>query len=248
MHLSFLERFYPNFKGKKILDLGCGRGDFLLECSKRGLDVIGLDVNPKYIKICEEKLKENNFKVNIVDGRGEKIPFPDETFDFINCSEVLEHTDSPLKVLEECYRVLKKDGCIFITVVSRFSIKDAHYKLLFLNWLPRYLGKKYIKLRKKIKYTNQCPDKQEINEMHYYTYSKFKKIAQRLSFKLDDTRKIQFNNPELILDKNIRKYALLFKKIRMNFIPVLLYLFLRFFYFNSFHFLLKKKPKIFIRN
>ena len=241
MHLQYLKRFYPEFRDKKILDLGCGRGDFLLECHKEGLDIVGIDINPEYIRISEEKLKKNGFKPNIIHGKGEKLSFNDNHFDFVNCVEVLEHTQYPEKVLMECYRVLKNDGQTFITIHNRFGAKDAHYRLWFLNWMPRFFGKTYIRTMKKYKDPGKFLDIQDINKMHYYTYRKFNKIVKQLGFEILDTKKKQLNNPEMILNEKNRKFIVFFKKIKLDFILNLFYYLLSLFYFNTFHFILKKQ-------
>jgi len=241
MHLEFLKRFYPDFEGKKILELGCGRGDFLLECHKEGLDVVGIDINPEYIKISEEKIKKNSFRPHIIFAKGEKLPFENNYFDFVNCVEVLEHTENPEQVLKECFRVLKNNGQAYITIHNRLGFKDAHYKLKFLNWMPRFLGEKYIKFRKRDKNECQFFDKQKISEMHYYTYKKFKKLANNIGFNIKDTKKIQLQNPEIILNKKFKRIVVLFQKMKASFIFNLLYKLLDKLYFNAFHLILIKK-------
>ncbi len=241
MHLEFLKRFYPNFEGKKILELGCGRGDFLLECHKEGLDVVGIDVNPEYIKISEEKIKKSGFKPHIVLAKGEELPFEDDYFDFVNCVEVLEHTNNPEKVLSEIYRVLNNGGQAFVTVHNRLGAKDAHYKLWFLNWMPRFLSKIYIKVMKKYKDPKIFLDTQDINKMHYYIYSKFKKLSMKRGFNVKDSRRIQVYNPEIILNEKLKKILIFTKKIKINLLIMVLYLVLNKFYFNTFHLILIKK-------
>ena len=240
MHLEFLKRFYPDFKDKKILELGCGRGDFLLECYTEGLDVIGIDINPEYIKISEEKIKKSGFKPHIILAKGEELPFEDNDFDFINCVEVLEHTNDPKKVLMECYRVLKDNGQIFITIHNRFGAKDAHYKLWFLNWLPKFLKNKYIKLMGKEKEKQRHSGAQGINEMHYFTYKIFKKMVQKIGFSTKDTREFQIYNSELVLKRKNQEIVNFFKKIKLSFILIGSYKILNLFYFNTFHFIMTK--------
>lgn len=240
MHLQYLKRFYPDFRGKKILELGCGRGDFLLECHKEGLDVVGIDINPEYIKISEEKIKENGFKPHIILAKGEELPFEDNYFDFVNCVEVLEHTQNPEKVLSEIYRVLNSDGRAFITVHNRFGAKDAHYKLWFLNWMPRFLGKIYIRVMKKYKDPEEFLDIQGIDKMRYYVYSKFKKNVQKTGFKIKDARMIQLNSPEIIVNKQMGKIFLAIKKFKMINLIKIIYFPSRFLCFNTFHIILIK--------
>jgi len=237
MHLDFLKRFYPDFKDKKILELGCGRGDFLLECHKERLDIVGVDVNPEYIKISEEKIKKSGFEPHIILAKGKELPFKDNYFDFINCVEVLEYTRDPEKVLMECYRVLKSNGQIFITIHNRFGARDAHYRLWFLNWMPRFLGKIYIGVMKRRKDPEKFLDIQNIDKMHYYTYPKFKRMVENISFEINDLKKNQIYNPGLILNTKSKAIATIFKRARLSFILYTMYTFFN----NSFHFILKKK-------
>ena len=89
-HFDHLESHVPDLKRRRILDLGSGRGKFLFYCLDRGVSATGLELNPEYIKITHEKAKELGVTVQVVEGVGEKLPFPDASFDFINISEVIE--------------------------------------------------------------------------------------------------------------------------------------------------------------
>jgi len=66
---------------------------------------------------------------------GEQLPFKD-SFDIVTCWDVLEHVQDPERVLREINRVLKSQGRLFITVVNKYAIRDPHYHLAFINWLP----------------------------------------------------------------------------------------------------------------
>lgn len=242
MHLGFLKRFYSDLENKKILDLGSGRGDFVLECLESGLKVMGLEVNQNYIDITQSKLREKGLTAEIVKGVGESLPWPNETFDFINSTEVLEHTQEPLKVLSECQRVLRLNGQMFITIHNRLSIRDGHFhKVYFSNWLPRSWAKRYIHFLDKFLNLNLFPTKrQEIDELHYYAYWQFKKIANRIGFSIKDLRKEQIKNPDLILNRKIVKALKAIKKIKLSFLLYFIYFFVKRFYFNTFHLSLTK--------
>jgi ubiquinone/menaquinone biosynthesis C-methylase UbiE len=231
MHLQYLKRFL-NFENKKILDMGCGIGKFLLECCQENLDIVGIDINPEYLEICEKNFKGTKFKPSLFLAEAENLPFKNNSFDFINCTELLEHVKRPQKVLNEIYRILKTDGFAFITIHNRFGIKDPHYKLWFLNWMPRFLGTIYIKITRRYKNPKNFLDIQTINKMNYFTYLKIKKIIKKTGFNMEDTREIQINNPELIINKKK-----IFKNKRIN---LFIYKLLRIFYFNTFHLILKK--------
>ena len=60
-------------------------------------------------KPVEKNLKKfkNKFKINI--GSLEKLPYPDNYFDFVLCQGVIHHMDNDLKGFQEIFRVLKKE-------------------------------------------------------------------------------------------------------------------------------------------
>lgn len=74
-------------------------------------------------------------------GDAESLPFPDNTFDGIVCLEVIEHTPSPNKFVDEVYRTLKSNGQLLLTVPFIFEIHDERdyqrYTLQGLNYLLR---------------------------------------------------------------------------------------------------------------
>jgi len=107
---------------KKILDIGCGRGNFITFANKNK-KMYGIDINKDVIKFCL------NEKLNVKFGSTTKIPFRDEFFDGIYCSHVIEHLDRDelIKASKEIYRVLKKGGiCIIITPNFIHNIEEFY--------------------------------------------------------------------------------------------------------------------------
>jgi len=93
----------------KILDLGCGTGEFselLKNCN-----YTGIDINQRYINYAKNKYDRNFLLMNAT-----KLDFPNNFFDYIVVLGVLHHLDedNSLKVLNEMIRVLKDDGKIII--------------------------------------------------------------------------------------------------------------------------------------
>jgi ubiquinone/menaquinone biosynthesis C-methylase UbiE len=92
-----------------LLDIGGGFGNQAYHLP-RGFNIpcqyINLDVSETMLK-CSDGLKTV--------GVGERLPFRDETFDCVSCSEVLEHVSDKVMVLQEAYRVLKRNGIFFLS-------------------------------------------------------------------------------------------------------------------------------------
>jgi SAM-dependent methyltransferase len=100
-----IRRAAPSLRGK-LLDFGCGRKPYenLFTVS----EYIGLDME-------QTGHDHRNSKVDVYYD-GKHIPFPDESFDALFCSEVLEHVFDPELVLPEIRRVLKRDATALLTV------------------------------------------------------------------------------------------------------------------------------------
>mgnify|MGYP001320631300 CR=1 FL=1 len=108
-------------KTKKVLELGCGRGEFLNEFSLYGLDAYGVDVSD----YCKKFFPKLNFKK--VDLEKEKLPFDDNFFDVIYSKSIIEHFYYPDQIFEEAYRVLKPGG-IIITLTPEWKY---HYRTFY---------------------------------------------------------------------------------------------------------------------
>lgn len=104
--------------GKKILDIACGWGELLLIAKEQGLKVSGVDISPHAIKLAKERIGQGDLKV----AKAEKLPFTNNSFDYIVCIGSLEHFDSPEKALAEMSRVIKKDGRILIRVPNLYFL------------------------------------------------------------------------------------------------------------------------------
>lgn len=233
--IVFLEKIIPNLKEKKILDLGCGRGEFLIAMKAKGYDIVGVEPDPDKHKFIKQNEWKRKVRVETIRASGEEMPFKTASFDFIYCNNVSEHCKNPFQLLKESYRVLKPEGQMYLTVINRFSFKDPHYHLKFLNWLPRWLGTKYIKLRgKSDNHFNKEASLNELSEMHYFTFNGFKKTAREAGFETQDLKEYKIYHPELISASSKIKISLLQR------LPPTYYL-ARLFYLAGFRLLLKKK-------
>ena len=123
--------------GELVLDCGCGEGFYVMVISQLfpNVKIVGFDHDKSLL----EKAKKwvgNNKNVTWVLGDIYKIPYPDNYFDKIILSEVLEHIPDDKRALKEVKRVLKPRGKIAITVPNH------NYPLFWdpLNWVREHLG------------------------------------------------------------------------------------------------------------
>ena len=102
-----------------IIDVGCGDGSFLYNLKKRGLikpqdTVIGLDLSG--IRLNRAKYCAN---IQALLGDAQKLPFKEDSFDFVICSQLIEHVPDDERVLDELSRVCAKNGVVYISTILK---------------------------------------------------------------------------------------------------------------------------------
>lgn len=110
------------FRGK-LLDVGCGIGEFLQWYPNS----FGIDTNRFLIRYCKEQ------GIRCVYGSAKKIPFKQSTFDTVLCSHLMEHLSKPVIAIKEAGRVLKKGGKFIIIVPTEKGYKKDRTHKTFLH-------------------------------------------------------------------------------------------------------------------
>ncbi len=111
-------------QGKKILDIGCGAGRHVAEaCRFNGNFCLGADISYQDLLKAKEKLKFNEKFFPLKDSVKALaaaditcLPFKDNSFDIIICSEVMEHITMEKKAFNELKRVVSPEGLLALSV------------------------------------------------------------------------------------------------------------------------------------
>lgn len=117
------------FKNKTVLDIGCGGGGKTCYYATFGPEkIIGIDIVPHYAAEGNAFAREKGLDhiASFMTGDASKMLFEDETFDTIIMNDAMEHVDNPEKTLEECFRVLKKGGHLYINFPPYYHPYGAH--------------------------------------------------------------------------------------------------------------------------
>jgi SAM-dependent methyltransferase len=123
-HLISKFSIRPN---SSVLELGCGRGEFLNEFLNNQMQVCGVDLSNSVTKYFPK------IDTKVVDLTKDILPFNDNSFDVVYSKSFVEHFYFPEKIFEEAYRVLKKGGVI-ITLTPEW---EYIYKIFYEDYTHR---------------------------------------------------------------------------------------------------------------
>jgi len=117
------------------LELGPGPGYLGLEWLKNttGTSLIGLDISADMISVAERNADEYGLsdRADYVQSSGDRMPFKDDTFDAVFTNGSLHEWSEPEKTFDEIWRVLKKDGRVFISDLRR----DMLFLIKWFLWI-----------------------------------------------------------------------------------------------------------------
>jgi len=122
-------------KGECILDIGCGRGDFLKRfCLDYGAIGVGIDISREAVR----QANSDSFSgTEFVVAEAERLPFTEDTFDLLISFDVLEHLSSPYDSIIEMSRVLKSGGRALIYTLNCRQFFTWHW------WLKKLTHGRY---------------------------------------------------------------------------------------------------------
>lgn len=107
---EYLSKLAP---GSRILDGGCGLGEWVVYYAAKGYEVVGLDISKKTVDILRQKFLQQQFVLGDIRQTG----FPDGSFDAYFSLGTFEHFEEGLEpCFNEAYRILKPGGLLMTTV------------------------------------------------------------------------------------------------------------------------------------
>jgi SAM-dependent methyltransferase len=111
--------------GEKLLDAGCGEGRHCFGALERGARVVGLDLDRPSLEAAARPLRTRAAELGslgvMLQGNAFHLPFRDESFDKVICSEVMEHVHDYRAAARELARVTKPDGMVAVTIPTATS-------------------------------------------------------------------------------------------------------------------------------
>lgn len=186
-------RYSENYVKGQVLEIGAGA----VPLSHNAKRVDYLDYAPKEIIASHFGINVEDVLADIV-GSMDDIPAPDSSYDTIAASHVLEHLEDPIKGLKECFRVLKKNGVLFLVIPNPKSSEfDFNRKILSVRHFIE---------------EHNCPDILAKNKLyHYMEFTDKTQVSREISIVafnervrefVESDRRIHFHayGPRLIIE------------------------------------------------
>ena len=125
----------PTIKGRRVLEVGCGLGQFATYLALQGAVVTAIDFSAEAIRIARARTAQQNAGVSYYVADAERLPFGDSNFDVVVSCECLEHVPNPQNMLSECARVLQVNGVLVLTT-------ENYTNGMLLGWIVSWLRRK----------------------------------------------------------------------------------------------------------
>jgi SAM-dependent methyltransferase len=118
------------YRGKAVLEVGCGAAVDLARFAKGGAIATGVDLTVSAIALAATNFQQQGLSADLRVANGEALPFPDDTFDLVYAHGVVQYTADPQRLVNEVRRVLKPGGEAIFQVYNRISWLNALSKLM----------------------------------------------------------------------------------------------------------------------
>jgi ubiquinone/menaquinone biosynthesis C-methylase UbiE len=131
--LRYLPRLvdFTAYRGRTLLEVGCGIGTDLVRFARGGALVTGIDLSETAIELARKNFQLHGVAAeDLRVANAEALPFADDSFDVVYGHGVVQYTADPERLLRECCRVLRPGGEAIFMVYNRISWLNALSKLM----------------------------------------------------------------------------------------------------------------------
>lgn len=231
--LGFFSKYFPGvdttqFRGRRLLDLGCFTGGRLVYWTHRyGFkDSRGIDIDPMFARAGNRFAALKGADAAFDTGFAESLPYPDASFDFIASYDVLEHVRNVGQALRECHRVLKPGGVLLCVFPPFYQPLESHLGMASgwpaLHWIfpLRELTAAYYEILQErgpsaAWYARKSPELEpweRLPTLNGITVGKFRKLVREQGWRVSDW------NAAPILSDGRRARLPIFRLLRLAFV------------------------------
>jgi SAM-dependent methyltransferase len=112
---------FDAWRGKDVLDVGCGAGVEVVRFARGRARVTGVDIAKSAVDLTRANLAQQHLTAGLAVADGEALPFPDRAFDLIYAHGVVQYTERDQRLVAECHRTLKPGGLAVFQMYNRRS-------------------------------------------------------------------------------------------------------------------------------
>jgi ubiquinone/menaquinone biosynthesis C-methylase UbiE len=134
--------------GSRILEVAPGPGFLAIELAKRGYLVTGLDISKSFVEIAGRNARDAGVTIDFRRGDVARMPFADDSFDFVVCVAAFKNFPDPIAALDEMHRVLRPGGSASIQDLRKETtdpeieaevrgMKQGRLNALITKWIFR---------------------------------------------------------------------------------------------------------------
>jgi SAM-dependent methyltransferase len=200
----------------RVLDLGCSSGIITNFLGRHFRAVTGLDIDREALTFAANTKVLN---ASFICGDALLLPFRGGSFDAVICAHVYEHVPDSERLMNEIYRVLKKEGVCFFAAGNKLRLVEPHYRLPMLSVLPRALADRYLRFLSLGRHYQE----------KHLTYWKLKQLVSRFCL-TDYTFKI-IQNPEKFAATDLcisgspkQRLALFLSRVAYGLVPTYIFI------------------------
>jgi SAM-dependent methyltransferase len=121
---------FDAYRGKRVLEVGCGAGTDLARFARGGAIVTGVDLSASAIELARKNFEQQGLQGEFREVDGEHLPWDEGTFDLVYAHGVVQYTPDGARLIDECRRVLIPGGEAIFQVYNRVSWLNVLSKLM----------------------------------------------------------------------------------------------------------------------
>jgi ubiquinone/menaquinone biosynthesis C-methylase UbiE len=110
-----------SYKGKSVLEVGCGVGIDIARFARAGAQVNGIALSSTAVQLAKQNFEQQGITADLLVMNGEDLELADDTFDFVYAHGVLQYTADPDQMIRQIHRVLRPGGQAIIMVYNTYS-------------------------------------------------------------------------------------------------------------------------------
>jgi len=114
--------------GQRMLDIGCGTGNYSLDLARRGLRVTGIDISPAMLEVARQKAVQAGLELDLVQADITRLDLPPDYYDLVLSVTAMEFISKPEAVLARAYQSLRPGGRMVVGVIAGESPWSLFYQ------------------------------------------------------------------------------------------------------------------------